>query len=215
MKIGFFGDSFCAWNDTPVLPQKSYPTTYIKHIQNYYNAEIVNLGINGSSIYDLILLQIKPFIERNEYPDVCIFVWTNYARIFHRKIRNMAPTTLPKLSACYHPVVNAANEYYTHLVDWELHEYQYKSALHYFDLNTLSNFPKETKIIHIWAFEKKYSWQNGKELTILNYKSLMDLAKEGREIPIYTIDPELNHLDGDHKNILLFETIKTAIDNYE
>jgi hypothetical protein len=218
MKIGFFGDSFCSdLTDRP--DRNSGYETYINKLKKHYNAEIVNLGVAGSSIYDSILLQIKPFIDKNEHPDICIFVWTNYGRIFHRSVRNMMPGTLPRLlrdsKANKTPIISAAIEYYAHLLDWELHEYQYKSALHYFDLNILSNFPKTTKVLHLWAFENEYSWKNGTLVLIPNYKYLMALAADGRKVPSGDIDPELNHLDGEHKNILVFETIKTAIDNYE
>ena len=51
MKIGFFGDSFCAKRYSYSL---NY-STYISMLANHYNAKIVNLGVGGSSIGDLIL----------------------------------------------------------------------------------------------------------------------------------------------------------------
>ena len=216
MKIGFFGDSFCATlvgkrhnGNDPVYE------TYIKKLITHYDATLVNLGVSGSSIYDLILLQIKPFIKQNNYPDVCIFVWTNYRRIFNRKHRGLSLFSLEaKSEQDTDPIIEAAKKYVINLLDWELHEFQYKSALQYFDINTLSKFPKSTKIFHFWAFEKLYDWQHGVELSIEGYPSLMDLAIHQRIIPKFG-DWASNHIDGDNKNNLVFETIKQAIDNYE
>ena len=212
MRIGFFGDSFCADLENRPNQYVDYKT-YISKLKKHYNAEIINLGIAGSSVYDTILLQIKPFIEKNDYPDICIFVWTNYGRIFHRKTRNLCATTVQRLKD--DAVVNAAREYFTYLLDWELHEFQYKSALQYFDLNILPAFPKTTKILHMWAFEKLYDWNCGIVVEIPHYNYFMNLASDGRTVPTHSIDSALNHLDGDKKNNIVFETITRAIDNYE
>ena len=211
MKIGFFGDSYCAHCDTPNEYKFVYDT-YLKKIQTHYNAEIVNIGINGSSIYDVILLQVQPFITSDNYPDVCIFVWTNYARIFHRKHRGMNLKSL-KFKDKSDPIINAAKEYFVHLLDWELLRFQYISALEHFDLHTLSKFPSTTKIIHIWNYEKLYDWQNGVELSIPGYETLVKLATDDRTIPD-GIDWALNHLDGDRKNTIVFDSIRHTIDNY-
>jgi hypothetical protein len=212
MKIGFFGDSFCADLTDRTGCDVGYET-YISKLKNHYNAEISNLGVAGSSIYDSILLQIKPFIEKNDYPDVCIFVWTNYGRIFHRTQRNLALTTVQRLKA--DAVVKAAREYFIHLLDWELQQFQYKSALQYFDSNILPTFPRTTQILHMWAFEKLHDWNCGTVVEIPYYKYFINLASDGRIVPKYSIDPELNHLDGAKKNNIVFEAITQAIDNYE
>jgi hypothetical protein len=205
MKIGFFGDSFCAEiSDRP--GHISGYETYISKLKNHYDADVVNLGVVGSSIYDSILLQIKPFINRNEYPDVCVFVWTGRDRIFHRKHRN---TTVGALHY-NHPLSAVVKGYFTHLWDWELVELQYTATLQYFDLTMLANFPKTTKIIHMWAFKKICDWKHGIEIE----SPLVDLAKQGREVIEPRTDWALNHLDGEEKNNLMFEQIKTLIDNY-
>jgi hypothetical protein len=212
MKIGFFGDSFCAWHEPPVLSKRTHPETYIKKIQKHYNADIVNLGINGSSIYDLMLLQIKPFIEKNEYPDVCVFVWTNYARLFHRSYRGMNAVSV-QYKDDSDPIINAAKQYFIHLLDWESHRFQYEAALQYFDLNTLSKFPNTTKIIHCWAYKNIYEWKHG---VVANpAQQLIELALQDRTEKDLANDIALNHLDTEDKNNIVFETIKTAIDNYE
>jgi hypothetical protein len=210
MKIGFFGDSFCATCDPPA--GKTYPETYIKKIEKYYNAEIVNLGINGSSIFDLMLLQIKPFVENNEYPDVCVFMWTNHYRVFHREQRNINLSSVQVKSLGGNPIWDSAIHYFNYLFDEELHKFQYQSALEYFDLNTLSKFPKTTKIIHFWNFEKMYNWQHG----VVVSGNFFDLAIRDRHIDdVCYNDQALNHLDTEEKNNVVFEKIKNAIDNYE
>lgn len=228
MKIGFFGDSYCVHCDTPKGYTPAYDT-YIKKIQTYYDADIVNLGINGSSIYDVILLQVKPFITSNNYPDVCVFVWTSDARIFHRACRNLNLTSClaPWAVAARRlesndktdPIINAAKEYFIHLLDWELLRFQYISALEHFDKHTLFKFPSTTKIIHIWNYEKVYDWQTGIELSIPGYETLGKLAADDRTMESYDLLPDgrdwaLNHLDGDRKNSIVFDSIRHTIDNY-
>ena len=107
MKIGFFGDSFCA-------VEKKEPNeyeTYIHKLKKHYNAEIVNLGIPGSSIYDVILLQFKQFYAGNNVPDVCIFTWTHYSRLFNRTKRNITPNN----------AVDAHKDYYKHIFHINIH----------------------------------------------------------------------------------------------
>jgi hypothetical protein len=212
MKIGFFGDSFCSTCDPSTGTDKTYPETYIKKIKNHYNADIVNLGINGSSIFDVILLQIKPFIENNNYPDVCVFVWTNYYRLFHREQRSINLPSAKIKSLGGNPVWDSAIHYFKHLYDPELHEFQHRSALQYFDLNILSKFPKTTKIIHFWSFEKVYDWLNG----VVVPNNLFDLAVEGRQINDVRYERvALNHFDTEYKNNVVFKILKNAIENYE
>jgi hypothetical protein len=206
MKIGFFGDSFCA----EISDRPGYISgyeTYISKLKNHYDADVVNLGVRGSSIYDSILLQIKPFIDRNEYPDVCVFVWTSRDRLFHRTYRNLNIGTIDYKN---HPLSTVVKHYFAHLWDWELTDLQYNATLQYFDSNMLASFPKTTKIIHMWTCKKMCDWKHGIEIEA----PLVDLAKQGREIEDPRADWALNHLDGEEKNNLMFEQIKTLIDNY-
>lgn len=208
MKIGFFGDSFCAVDVAKPGQHETEYETYITKLRKHYTAEIVNLGVSGSSIYDLMLLQVTPFIDTKNYPDVCIFVWTDYGRLFNRKHRGLNTFSIGSLDE-NNFVAKAAKQYYSYLFDWELSQFQYVAALQYFDLNVLSNFPKSTKIIHIWGFEKLHNWKHGIEVPNI----LIKLAKEGREINEIA-DWAPNHIDGNDKNNILFEQIKTEIDNY-
>ena len=83
MKIAFFGDSFCSHLDGKQASVGSYIynninyryDTYIKKLELHYSAEIVHLGLGGSSIYDVILSQFPNFLKENSYPDVCVFVY--------------------------------------------------------------------------------------------------------------------------------------------
>ena len=137
MKIGFFGDSFC----TNYTIGHKANVTYLNMLATHYDAEVVNLGVGGSSIWDVLLLQIDPFIKNNNIPDICVFVWTEPNRLFHRVLKNLST------QACIssnNPVLAAAANYYLHLHDYELARVIYVAALHYFDTVILPTFPKNT-----------------------------------------------------------------------
>lgn len=212
MKIGFFGDSFCSRSDDG---------TYIKKLKDYYNAEIVNLGIGGSSIEDSIILQFLPLISY--CPDICIFTWTDMFRLFHRSIRNINIG-----SAIHHRSENksdtnvwdAASQYYNHLLDYENIKLKYCALLYYFDHVILSKLPIGTKIIHLWSFREEddqgnefymYRFSNGIEIR----PALVSISSDGKSIMQLRYDNAPNHFDSEHKNQLVFERIKSAIDNYE
>ena len=220
MKIGFFGDSFCSCS---IHPAYSF-TTYIKLLQDHYDAEIVNLGQGGASIYDLLILQLTPFIELGTVPDVCVFTWTEPHRVFHRQIRTitaaMATSTDPD------PVIQAAKQYYLNLEDSEVDELRYRATLHYVDNVILPTFPSTTKIVHLWSFglphnyeyrnpdsfapdkvQYYHTWKNGVEIR----PPMMTLASEGHKIE--DLDDCPNHLIGQEKNNRMFEIIKQAIDS--
>lgn len=156
MKIGFFGDSFCA-------DIQSQSGTYLQLLANHYDAEIVNLGTGGSSIWDVLLLQIDPFIKNNNIPDICVFVWTEPGRLFHRVLRHLnigsAVSDNWRSPLNDHEIIyKAAKDYYLHLHDPELDHYRYAAALHYFDTVVLPTFPKNTKIVHLWSFGHVHQW---------------------------------------------------------
>jgi hypothetical protein len=104
----------------------------------------------------------------------------------------------------------AADQYYKHLLDTELIEFQYVSALKYFDSEILSKLSPNKKIIHLRSFEnewlEKYNikWQHGIEITpYLN--SLVDKK---------TINAA-NHIYGEEKNQMLFESIQNVLENWD
>lgn len=216
MKIGFFGDSFCAKN---YIDTNEY-TTYINKLETHYNADIVNLGVPGSSIYDLMLLQLNPFIKSNEIPDVCVFVWTTENRLYNKEIRhiNCYPrnyvytlTTTDRQKK----ILDAAREYYEFLQDDELDYLNATSFFYYFDNIILKSFPDTIKIIHLWSFgdmkngylDYMYTWNHGVEIR----PALVTLTSENG---LLTNNFDPNHLKGDLKNEIVFTWIKNTIDNY-
>jgi hypothetical protein len=197
MKIGFYGDSFCS-----DLESNADYKTYIKKIVDYYNAEVVHLGIGGSSVWDLIINQFPK--EQKDIPDVCIICWTSPWRFFHRTDRSLTyanfETKLDK------ELVNACKQYTIHLLDLEKCILEHKAAMIYFDHEILSNV--KSKVIHLWGFgnnfEMKdypgvYKFKNGIDDGI----SLRELADFKNKVP--------NHIYGEESNQKIFELIRTHI----
>ena len=231
MKIAFFGDSFCSHLDGKQASVGSYIynninyryDTYIKKLELHYSAEIVHLGLGGSSIYDVILSQFPNFLKENSYPDVCVFVWTDRSRIFHKTVRNITPSTT--FDTKHHKdkdleVWNSAKAYYTHLYDHDSANFQFNASLSYFDHTVLSEFSKSTKIIHMWSFSNQIHhntprWNTGVEIV----PALIEVSKLKCDLehhPGYVgADTSLNHLAGPKKNELVFNWIRNAIDNYK
>ena len=217
--IGFFGDSFCASRYSLSFNYK----TYTSMLSDYYNAKIVNLGTGGSSIGDLILLQLKPFIQKNNVPDICVFVWTDPGRLFHRTIRNLNYTSV-QTNTERSKVWDSARDYFTYLNDQEFLELQYVALLEHVDNNVLPKLPAKTKIVHLWSFGKPkewntvgfnannleyyYTWKNGVEVR----PSLMSVCMMGNPLDDIFNDTAPNHLSNKLKNELVFNYIKSAID---
>jgi hypothetical protein len=200
VKIGFYGDSFCCEVSNPHSVLKGYDT-YIKKIKKHYRADIVHLGVGGSSVWDVILNQF----DLNNVPDVCIFCWTDYNRLYNTKLRNLtlgSVTNKPLKDYSVNDLLNrkvisAAKEYFTHLHDFEKARIENIAAMQYFDLNVLSKV--NSKIIHLWSFEKQYTWQHG--ITI--------------DTPLVNFVLEdtwaANHLNGDEQNEKVFQLIKDVL----
>lgn len=211
MKIAFFGDSFCS-----KLDSNTDYDTYLKKMQKHYSAEIINLGIGGSSVYDVILKQIPDFLKNKIHPDICIFVWTAPTRLYHHRVRHI---NYSQVSEGRHTtdieIWEAAAHFYNHLYDPELMEFQYQSALHYFDHIVLPEFPSTTKIIHLWSYDDKYHyrWGNGVEIR----PALNTVTKMGEtgDVSRTMYDPSPNHLAGNVRNALVAQWITHAIEVYE
>lgn len=229
--IGFFGDSFAAeeWN---LHTKWNKYETYIQKVSRHYDSKIVNLGQGGSSIWDALLIQLDPLIKNNSVPDICVFVWTNPGRLFHREVRriNHADSLTPKLhtyNIFKHKIWSAAKEYYLHLYDYEQAELAHLAIIHYIDNIILSSLPKTTKIIHLWSsanpkswetqdfhpskIEYPYKWKHGVEIR----PALISLSLTDNDVSIFQVDRRANHLDGEVKNTMLSDWIKYAIDNYQ
>lgn len=229
--IGFFGDSFCAELDSLHADDNGYQT-YIKMIKDHYNVSVENLGQGGSGVWDLYLNQLKPLIDKNQLPDVCVFVWSLSGRVFHRQVRrinssdalNPQPHTYNKKFAA---VWEAAKQYYQYLYDQEKEDLEYISAIHYLDKEILTKIEGKTKIVHLWAFGKMLGWGNEYVKPCkINYEyrwttgveirpSLLSLSLVGADINILQTDRRANHLEGTAKNTLVYDWLKEAIENYE
>lgn len=219
--VGFFGDSYCSIASIPEA-YKEYADlkTYINLVSENYNLRIVNLGQPGSSIYDSLLLQFQPFLKRKQFPDVCVFVWTDPHRIYHHTTRkiNFGNAQDPRNVGSEW---EAARLYYRELYYPEIEELRYVSLLHYYDSVIFPKIPNNVKIIHLWSFgevsgvapTKKinpnqvsyaYRWSTGVEIR----PSLVTLSK-------CIIDNSPNHIGVQEKNDILSNQIGIAIDNYK
>jgi hypothetical protein len=203
MKIGFFGDSFCEEMNNPHNLYHGYDT-YLTTIKKHYNAEIVHLGHGGSSYWDSILKQFP----RVDIPDVCIFTWTDYHRIYHPVVRNLTYGSVVdlkikdfRLSNIFnYNTVEAAKRYFKFLHDDTKSKEEMISALYRFDREVLAKLTN-THVIHAWCFDNIYEWQNGSVLPII----LNDLA-EGSS----SFAP--NHLGSDKQNFQLANMLIEIID---
>jgi hypothetical protein len=202
--IGFFGDSFCS-----DLKSDEFET-YIEKIVKENNLKLYCLGKSGSSIWDVILMQFFPLFDRNKLPDIIVFVWTNETRLFHRKIRNINVTSIAAHTEKKNEIWQAADQYYKNFLDTELSQFQYVSALKYFDLEILPKLGTDKKIIHLRSFKnqwlKKYNfnWQHG--LEIITPLELLTCKEK-----LYSA----NHIHSNEKNQILFECISSAINDYD
>jgi hypothetical protein len=226
--IGFFGDSFCAETSNVHSMMNRYKS-YIELLSKHYNADIVNVGHGGSSVWDTLLLQLKPMIDSNTVPDICVFVWTMPGRLFHRKVRriNSADTINPQLhtfNPLYYKVWNAAKHYYKYLSDPVKEDLEYLAALKLIDDFYLPMLNGK-QIIHLWSSGKvmswdrvgitpsnityPYTWKNGSEIR----PALISLSLFDHNIKILQTDRRCNHLEGNFKNQTVFNWSKLAVDN--
>jgi hypothetical protein len=203
MKIGFYGDSFCEEMNNPHSLINKYDT-YLTKIKQHYNADIVHLGHGGSSYWDVLLKQFPS----SAIPDVCIFTWTDYHRVYHPTVRNLTYGTTVnlklkdiKLSNIFnYSTVDAAKRYFKFLYDDNKAREELISALYRFDREVLAKLTN-TKIIHAWCFDNLYEWKTGYVLPV----KLNELVTDGSQFAP-------NHLDGDERNTKLALSIINAID---
>jgi hypothetical protein len=132
--IGFFGDSFCAGSDenswTDLLAYK-------------LNANIINRGKDGSSIWSAILDFQKCVI-----PDYSIFCWTNPYRLYHPK-KSAILTSIKKNTNFGDAVI----KYFAYLWFEEKEILNYKWILKYHDENVLFPICDQSKIIQTFSFD--------------------------------------------------------------
>jgi hypothetical protein len=223
--IGFFGDSFCAESYNHHSIFYNYKT-YIQLLANHYDAKIVNLGHGGTSVWDTLLVQLNPLIDKQQVPDICVFVWTIPGRLFSRKIRRLNSTDVKVKKRFRHRKVwEAAEQFYDHLYDREKEELEHIAILRYIDQIVLPKLPDTTKIVHLWTAGNTlrwdidgirpanttypYTWTHGSEVR----PSLLAISMYDNDMSVLSTDHRCNHLDGDFKNKLVFDWIKLAIDN--
>lgn len=211
IKIGFFGDSFCSDLRNEHSVRGGYET-YIEKIVKHYDAEIVNLGVGGSSVWDCVLLQFQETMKK-EIPDVCVFAWTNSNRLFHRNFRAINPSSVESqnLKKIDQNLYTASKNYFHYLYDYEKHLIEHSALLHYFDRKVLHNY-KNTKFIHLWSFEESmtHRWETGVEL-----QPALSEISVGFDTDLPAADARANHLEGDIKNTLVYKAVVDAIENYQ
>lgn len=208
MKIGFYGDSFCCEISNPHSLLKFYKT-YIKKLQNHYDAEIVHLGVGGSSVWDVILNQFNV----NDVPDVIVFCWTDADRLYHKNVRNMTLGSLTNkkikdltfTDLIYYNTITSAKQYFKYLHDFDKSKIEHLAALQYFDNNVLPLI--NSKIIHLWSFESVYQWKHG---SAIDTPLIEFVKKETEGFETWAA----NHLDGDETNEKIFQMIKESIDGH-
>jgi hypothetical protein len=167
--IGFFGDSFCEH-----LYHGEYKT-YMELLKDRYSAEVVNIGMGGSSVWDLLIMQLNPLVNADKIPDVCVICWTIPARLFHRTCRSIHLSkalsgydkqkdqwfakTYPGVDNWFSKEIwDAAQQYFLHLRDQEKEELEYIAAIRYIDQTVLSVLSKKCKIINLWSFATPSTW---------------------------------------------------------
>ena len=211
--IGFFGDSYCSELKAIDGDRRLEVNwdTYIEIIRDKLSLELVHLGYLGTSIWDLLLLQLPYFLKSNTLPDICVFLWTEPSRIFNRDFRRISSNPLN-----YHEIENdefrtTVKNYYKYLYDEELQRFQYKSALYYFDKEVLSLYKNKTKFVHLksnYSLDNfNYSFSNG----VTFREDLFSFFRNKQ--PSDGIRAS-NHIYGQENNELLASKIIYAIKNY-
>lgn len=205
MKIGFYGDSFCS----EISNLHSYTNryeTYIKQVKDYYAAEITHLGVGGSSYWDVMLRQL----DKNNLPDVCIFVWTDPNRLYHPTIHSITSgsATSQKIKHGFpgttrYNTWKAAEQYYAYLHDTNKARAENISAFYFFDREVLPKL--QTKILHMWSFESTYQWQTGVTIDTPMYSLISEKNKS------FKFDFTPNHISGLEKNSTVANWIIKAI----
>ena len=241
LTIGFFGDSFCALEKNEDSIINGY-TTYIEKLKNHYCADIVNLGMGGSSVWDLYFNQLLPLVKKNKVPDICVFVWTHSGKIFHRTSRSLHASsslngfnkekfdwfakTYPNVGYNFFAkeIYEASKQYYLHLYDQEKEDLEHIAQLQYIDNNVLNLLPLSTKIVHLWAFgSNSFSKDNGWQPENILYPHvwkhgvtvlpcLMSLSVADYNWPVYPITDTRPNHLEGNKNDLIFDSIRSAID---
>lgn len=228
MNIVGFGDSFISGH------VDSNRSGYLDDVGDIVNAESVTWnGYPGSGSWDAFF-QFKNY-EKLVEGDVVIFSWSDPARLYNRRVRNLClhgsslPIDKDNPDA---KVWHAARQYYAELYDYEKTEYE-AAAFYYWVDNWLASFTK-IKFIHLWGFAKNtpgirnywdmyleentdkleyhHHFKNGAEIR----PALMSFSRREGWSALNDLKGEtrLNHLTPKYHS-LLASMIADAIENYE
>lgn len=209
--IAFFGDSFCSVLKDKYSIENNYQT-YIEKVSISLDANIVNLGVDGSNIWDVVLIQMPEVLKKIK-PDVCIFVWTDPSRIFNRTHRNLNSWIIQvkEFKNTNRSLHNAVTQYYNYLYDEEKHNLEARALLYYFDNEIISKM-KGIKFIHFWSFENSvcHRWSTGVEI-----RPSLEIISRWNNGMLAASDARTNHIEGDEKNNLIKNLIINATETYQ
>tara|TARA_R110002096_G_scaffold14161_11_gene49521 strand:- start:9397 stop:10290 length:894 start_codon:yes stop_codon:yes gene_type:complete len=266
VKIGFFGDSFCEsydywgqlalpWKELDVNGKKKdkkfkglharemrgedpSTTTYIKKICDHFDADCVHTGVPGGSVWDTIINQFQEHMLTKGLPDVAVFCWTDFSRIYHKEYRGMNYNSVMNIKNSGVPkrVLTAMRMFYEELFDPQKMKHEYMGALHYFD-NLIKTFEGsghgQTKFIHMHNYGMSHNFDDGEprewrslhtfphewQHGMMIKPPLVNLTVEGHKFQEYSTEViesySANHIHGDDKNQRLADAIIRAIEDYD
>ena len=137
--IGFFGDSFCASNQSE---------SWCNILQEKLGCgRSRSFGEPGKSIWS-VFFQYNRLIEQNRVPDISVFCWTEPYRLYHPK-HILSANTQP-LEGVDPNMYKALDKYWIHLHSYDKDEMAYEYALKHYDQNILSKVDSE--IVQMWSF---------------------------------------------------------------
>jgi hypothetical protein len=138
--VGFFGDSFCASKE-----DQSWCVILSKKL----GANITHWGQEGRSIWT-VFFEIENMIRNKQnFPDVSIFCWTEPYRLYHPSLILSANTQPPPHADPN--IYKTLEQYWKHLHNYEKDELSYRYSLSYFDSQVLPMIKSE--VVQMWSFK--------------------------------------------------------------
>lgn len=139
--IGFFGDSFCASNQSE---------SWCNILQQKLGCDRIRwFGEPGRSIWS-VFFRFNKLIEQDRVPDYSIFCWTEPYRLYHPRLI-LSANTQP-LEGVDPEVYKTLENYWKHLHNYDKDELSYEYAIKYYDQNILSKVQNK-KIVQMWSFK--------------------------------------------------------------
>lgn len=204
IKIGFYGDSFCAdWSDS------SWTTILCKKLGI---TNPVSLGIQGANCWTYF----KKLQETIDQVDIVIICHTQEDRIpnildapLHQYTVEHIKDYPEQLEKYGISLWTAAQQFYQYIYDETAQRFFYRSII-----KEISEITKNKKVIHIFGF----NLNSYKDLVngVLITPSLLDISINERDIDQKGMwdDKRLNHLN-DHNNQELANELYFILDHYE